>query len=102
MYCMYVVYMYCKYECLYVSLDNPTVYVVYVCTYVCPLQVYVCVYIAACAQTVALPFGIYSGRQKSRLLLACYITVVVLIILVLILCCVLGWIAAFYKWNPSR
>lgn len=56
----------------------------------------------ACAQTVALPFGIYAGRQKSRLLLACYISVVVLIIFMLIVCCVLGWTAAFFQWHPTR
>jgi hypothetical protein len=48
---MYVVYMYCKYECLHVlSLDNPTVYVVYVCMYVRmpSTSVCMCVYCSMC------------------------------------------------------
>jgi len=59
----------------------------------------------ACAQCVALPFGIYAGRQKSRLLLAIYMSVVVLIIMLLITCCVLGWVASFfvtYSWSPTQ
>lgn len=59
----------------------------------------------ACAQAVALPFGIHAGRQKSRMLLALYILIVIMIIFVLIICCVLGWVASFfvvYSWSPNR
>lgn len=50
--------------------------------------------VLACAQLVALPLGIVSGRYKSRPLLIIYITFSILIIAGLVLAGVLGWTLA--------